>query len=484
MGPLPENFKTHYINRLGYDRAQQFFESCIIPLRKSFRVNTLRYPVQVLREYAHKYEWTLSPIEWCSTGFFLERDISGYQNSIGNSIPHALGGMYVQEASSMIPVEALFHGHENLSFVGKKVGDLTASPGSKTTQIAEKMKGQGILLANELSSSRLKALYSNIERCGVSNAVITHYEAGNLCSLLSETFDFLLLDAPCTAEGTIRKDPNALKNWSPEDALRIANIQKKLIVEAFRSLKPGGEMVYSTCTLADEENKDIVNFLRDTFPESVEVISLKDLFTGAEKAVTSEGYLHVWPEIFDTEGFFVAKIKKVNSVKSSDPFPKGKFSSFPFEKALPKESQDRNQYFSEEWGCILPKHMEWWKRGREWWLFPEGIKDIVRYIKADRIGVKMGELHSKGWKTDYQCISCFGNQFTRNTYSVSTQEVQEVFQGKNLIFPCTDQDKVSKKFSKEKVIQYNSVSVSIGKQNQKGEWKNQLPRSLMRNLWG
>lgn len=485
MGYLPENFKEHYIQRLGKSRAEQFFRSCSTPLRKSFRINTLKYPIQMVQQYAQMHKWALSAVDWCPTGFFLEREESEYHKSLGNSIPHALGGIYVQEASSMIPVEALFYGHENISFSGKKVGDLTASPGSKTTQIAEKMNGQGILLANELSSSRLKALYSNIERCGVINTLLTHYEAGNLCSLLPETFDFLLLDAPCTGEGTVRKDSNALKNWTPEDALRIAHIQKKLITEAFQSLKPGGEMVYSTCTLADEENKDIVNFLRDTFPESVEVISLEHLFPGAEKALTPEGYLHVWPEIFDTEGFFVAKIKKIKSVNTSScSFRKGKISSFPFEKALPKESKERSKYFVEQWGCVLPANMEWWKRGREWWLFPQGVEDIVRCIKADRIGVKMGELHHKGWKTDHQCVACFGKDFVKNVHLASLQQVQEIFQGKNLVFSEPKESSVSAKYSREKVIQYNGVAVSIGKQNQKGEWKNSLPRSLMREVWG
>jgi len=512
---LPENFKAHYrdLSKTKPDdfkniNIEDFFEYCGLPLRKAFRYNQLKYRGELGKENflaeAKKQQWEIEPVTWCNNGYFVERKEEVKTIAIGATVPHVLGGIYLQEASSMMPTTALFHGHENLDFTGLFVGDLAASPGSKSTQIAEKMQGNGILLTNELSSTRLKALYSNLERCGVANSLLTHYDAENLCKLLPNTFDFLLLDAPCTGEGTVRKNFKALENWSPDDAVTMANLQKKLIVSAFTALKNGGELVYSTCTLGDPENRDVVNYLIEMFPNQVEIISLENLFEGAEKAITHEGYLQIWPQIFDSEGFFVAKIKKKQSAETEEHTVKNiqesqdikqiekNLQKFPFEKANKKQNAEIKNILETQWGFTLSDNFELWSRGektKEWWAFPKGVEHFVANIKVDRIGVRIGEMHRKGWKTVYEFCSAFGGMCSKNCIEISENQVKEIYAGKDILLPISECEKnnitITKKEVKEILLVYKKFPVAIGKMTLSGnnaKWKNQLPRVLLRNL--
>lgn len=487
---IPENFKTHYKKILGEEKAEVFFEYCQKPLKKCVRVNPLKYSKEEFEILAAQKNWEINPIPWCETGYFLERKPED-RSPLGNISEHLLGGIYIQEASSMLPITALFHGYdlennasENfLGFSGKTVCDVASAPGSKTTQLAAEMKGKGMLISNELSASRLKALYSNIERCGVENVLLTNYDGENLCTLLPETFDFLLLDAPCTGEGTVRKNKNALENWTELDAPRMGNLQKKLIRAAFSSLKTGGEMVYSTCTLARAENEEVVEFLQAEFPDQVEILSLHDLFKDAEKATTPEGFLCIWPEIFDSEGFFVAKIRKRKSPLSlgerglggEGNFQKN-LKNFPFEKIFQSETNQLIKFFREQWGYEISgkKSLQdkiFWKRENTIWAFPRNAEVIFSRVKSDRTGIPLVDTHKKGWRTRYEACSALGKFFTKNTAEISGEQFQKIYTGEDL---SLDEE------NGEKLCIYKKFPVAIGKIT-KGKWKNALPRVLIRN---
>jgi 16S rRNA (cytosine1407-C5)-methyltransferase len=447
-----------------------FFLSCLKPLRKSIRVNTLKYNTSEFKIFIKNNSFETENIPWCNTGFFINKNNKD-SKAIGLTDIHALGGFYIQEASSMLPVEALL---ENNNLKNKIIGDLTASPGSKSTQIGSKMKGEGVLLTNELSSSRLKSLYSNLERCGVTNSLLTHYDAELLCNILPDTFDYLLLDAPCTGEGTVRKDYKVLENWSKTDAIRMSNLQKKLIVSAFKSLKQGGEMVYSTCTLGKEENSDVVNFLKSKFPNEVDIISLENLFPEAKRVLTKEGFLQVWPHVFDTEGFFVAKIKKKINYETSDK-KKTILKNFSFINPNFSEIENIEKLLFDKWQFKKTDNFEWWVRKKEWWLFPKNSKFLFSKIKSDRTGVKIGELHKKGWRTSYEFCSSFGNKCEKNIIEIKKEEVLKVYKGSNLSFTENYLDS-------EYILIYKNLPVSIGKMKN-NIWKNNLPRVLLRDLW-
>ncbi len=263
------------------------------PLRPSLRVNTLKISVADFMRLIASYRWQLTPVPWCAEGFWISRDDS--RLPLGSTAEHLSGLFYIQEASSMLPVSTLFDAVKS----PERILDLAAAPGSKTTQIAALMQNKGVIVANEYAASRVKILHANISRCGITNTVITHSDGRILGTALHEQFDAVLLDAPCSGEGATRKDPAALQNWSPESNLAIAATQQALIASAFHALKPGGVLVYSTCTLNRAENQHVVDWLLKQWPDAVERLPLNKLFPGAEHVATAEGDLHVFPQRFN-----------------------------------------------------------------------------------------------------------------------------------------------------------------------------------------
>ena len=190
---------------------------------------------------------------------------------IGKSIEHILGYYYVQEISSMMSVIALNPKKEEF------VLDLCAAPGSKTTQMAACMENKGTIIANDLKLDRIKILSANLQRCGVSNTITTFNDAIALCSRLAEKgykFDKILVDAPCSGEGTFRSVLSTFKTWNPNVIISYQRLQKKLVEFALKCLKKDGILVYSTCTHAPEENEEVVDFIIKKFPVDIEETKL------------------------------------------------------------------------------------------------------------------------------------------------------------------------------------------------------------------
>jgi NOL1/NOP2/sun family putative RNA methylase len=314
---VKKKFEEHYRELLGenYDRFMNYSLSYI---RKCIRVNTLKCTVEDVEKRLTD-RWLLEKIPWCKEGFWITyRD--GKRFDLGNLIEHHLGYVYVQEAASMIPPVVLD------PQPGDSVLDMCAAPGSKTTQIAMYMQNSGILVANDVSGSRLKALGMNMQRCGVRNSVITMMQEGRFMRLTKNNpefrFDRILVDAPCSGTGTIRKSLRTIMMWNPAGITKLSKIQKVLIELAFNMLNPNGVMVYSTCTIEPEENEVVVSYLLEKYPNAqLEFIDAKKLGMTRTPSITSFKDLKIRPEVSnclrihpydnDSEGFFVARIRKV-----------------------------------------------------------------------------------------------------------------------------------------------------------------------------
>jgi NOL1/NOP2/sun family putative RNA methylase len=197
--------------------------------------------------------------------------------------------------------------------------DIAAAPGSKTTQIAQYMNNKGILVANDYTILRMKPLSLNLQRCGITNCILT-LMLGQWFKKSNIEFDRILVDAPCSGTGTIRKSLKTLRIWNPNMVKRLAITQKQLLETAFKILKPGGTLVYSTCSLEPEEDEAVVDFLINKYDGAkLEEIKLKDLkksnpILEFEKNKYHEDIkkcLRIWPQDNDTEGFFVAKLRKI-----------------------------------------------------------------------------------------------------------------------------------------------------------------------------
>ncbi|MBT6006956.1 MAG: NOL1/NOP2/sun family putative RNA methylase [Prolixibacteraceae bacterium] len=278
-------------------------------LRRSIRVNTLKATVEEVKKSIEAKGWKLDPVPWCKEGFWISHPD---RRDVGNLIEHKLGKIYVQEAASMIPPVVL------QPKPGELVLDMCAAPGSKTTQMAAMMNSEGMLIANDYRGLRVQSLGINLQRSGITNVLVTLMDG----SWFKEfQFDRILVDAPCSGTGTIRKSLKTINMWNPGMVTKICNQQKVLAKNAFLNLKPGGVMVYSTCSLEPEENEGVVDYLIETFPNeiNVEQIDLPGLkkantvleFKGKKYHPDVTKTLRVWPQDADTEGFFVAKIIKL-----------------------------------------------------------------------------------------------------------------------------------------------------------------------------
>ncbi|MBI4450459.1 RsmB/NOP family class I SAM-dependent RNA methyltransferase [Candidatus Woesearchaeota archaeon] len=275
-------------------------------LRKSIRVNTLKAAVPELIERLSD-RFLLEPVPWCKEGFWIEHKEG--RLDVGNTVEHALGYYYVQEAASMIPPVVL------APQPGDIVLDVAAAPGSKTTQLAQYMQNKGLIVANDITGDRLAALGINLQRMGVINTVVTQMKGERIRDL---QFDKILLDAPCSGTGTIRKSLKTIRMYNPDMIKRLAGLQKKLILNSFALLKPGGVMTYSTCSTEPEENEGVIDFLLSRHADAKLLpidLPLKhgDAVTEFEGSTFSSEVkkcIRLWPQDNDTEGFFVAKVVK------------------------------------------------------------------------------------------------------------------------------------------------------------------------------
>ncbi len=270
------------------DEFPAFLRALALPPRRALRLNPQRAGAEAS---AAPFLPDGAPrVPWEPLGCYLAADAKP-----GAGIAHAAGAFYLQDASAMAPVAALD------PQPGERVLDLCAAPGGKSGQIAARLKGRGFLLSNEIEFSRARILLGNLERLGVSNALVTSSPAEALARALPAFFDRVLVDAPCSGEGMFRRDPDAAAQWSPDAPAGCATRQTAILNDAARMLRPGGRLVYSTCTFNRQENEGVVReFLRthpDFEPDAFELPGI-----GASK----NGCLRLWPHRIEGEGHFLA----------------------------------------------------------------------------------------------------------------------------------------------------------------------------------
>ncbi len=272
---------------------------------QTVRVNTLKAGLDVVVKSLESQGLKLERLPWCSYGFKVEGD-----TLISKTLEHTLGYIYIQDGASMIPPIVL-----DLE-PGLKVLDLCAAPGSKTTQIAQIMGNSGCIVANDVKISRIKALTSNIQRLGVVNTIVTMVDGRSMPRRTSTRFDRVLVDVPCSGIGEARRNWAPLRQWGQRRVESYMRLQKMLVIAGFDLLKPGGIMVYSTCTLDPEENEFVIQHLIENRRDAV--ILEFNLNLKCERGLTEwrgrrlhgdlSKTIRVYPHHNDTQGFYIAKI--------------------------------------------------------------------------------------------------------------------------------------------------------------------------------
>jgi len=286
-----------------------FLEVCLKPLPICFWTNTLRISSEALTQRLKKSGFGMTPLGWIPDAFKLDPT----EHSLGRRFEHKAGLLNIQEEVSMVPVTVLD------PQPGEYVADLCAAPGNKTAQIAVRMQNTGTLLANDKVYSRIRALRAVQERLGIINMTLTHRHGGDLPNAWGQ-FDRVLVDAPCTCEGNSRKSESSLIIKEKGFREDLTQIQKSILERAIKLTKPGGTIVYSTCTYAPEENEVVVDHALKMYAGKVSMIPIvlpglqnapgllewngQDFDPGVTRAA------RIYPHQNDSGGFFVAALKK------------------------------------------------------------------------------------------------------------------------------------------------------------------------------
>ena len=388
---LPEAFLTRMKHQLGAE-YEDFLKSLERPRAVALRFNPLKGERPVL-------PFTGDPVPWEEEGFYYDP-----QSRPGLHVYHEAGVYYLQEASAMSAVALLD------PQPGEKVCDLCAAPGGKTTQIAGRMQGKGFLLCNEYSPKRAKILSRNIERMAVANALVTNEDTRVLADRFPGFFDRVLVDAPCSGEGMFRKEEAAVTDWSQETVEMCARRQAEILDNAARLVRPGGRLVYSTCTFAPEEDEEAVAAFLQRHPEFRPERVDAPWFVPVENG----GY-RLWPHKLLGEGHFVAVLTKTGGEEEA-------ISLYPGEK-LPKEWND----FAKELDIRLPKGKAV-SFGQNLFWVPEDMPDI-RKLKVLRPGLELGAVKKNRFEPAHALALWLSGCKTEESYDPDSEEMAAYIHG-------------------------------------------------------
>ena len=303
---LPEAFinRMHsYFEEKGRpDEEASFFASYEKAPMHGIRWNRMKISSDRYEEHMKKMDLPVEPVTWCDGGFYTP-DLS-----LGKDPYYHAGAYYIQEPSAMLPASVLG------TKPGEYILDMCAAPGGKATRIAEDLGERGLLVANEINTERSRALLRNLERCGAGNVVILNEDPAHMVKTFREFFDRIIIDAPCSGEGMFRRDPFAPKSWEKFGPDSCVPIQTNILGYADEMLRPGGTIVYSTCTFGEAENEDRIRDFLQKHPD-YEIVSHKEL-----TSVTHDdsGMMRIWPHKTEGEGHFCVHLKKKEEGEASE----------------------------------------------------------------------------------------------------------------------------------------------------------------------
>lgn len=391
---LPEAFLERMKTQLGQEYPA-FLDSLERPRAVALRFNPLKGKRPDL-------PFVKDPVPWEREGFYYDPDARPGLHPL-----HEAGVYYLQEASAMAPVSLLD------PQPGERICDLCAAPGGKTTQIAGRLAGEGFLLCNEINPKRAKILSRNIERMGTANAMVTNEHPQNLADRYAGYFDRVLVDAPCSGEGMFRKEEAAVTDWSPETVAMCANRQNEILQSAAQLLKPGGRLVYSTCTFAPEENEQVIQrFLREHPEFSAEDVEAPWFTKG------NMGTFRLWPHKLLGEGHFAAVLRKnageENQISMEQP------------QKLPREYTD----FAKAMDIRLPEGKAVLFGSSLYWAPPE--LPSIRGIRVLRPGLELGEVKKDRFEPAHALALTLKTAAVSENFPAESPEIRAYMHGETL----------------------------------------------------
>jgi NOL1/NOP2/sun family putative RNA methylase len=402
--PLPVSFVDRVKNDDFY--PDNLLESLDIPGQVSVRIN----PKKIDR-----LTGVLESVPWCSTGFYLkERPVYTL-----DPLFHA-GAFYPQEAGSMLLDCVL----QQIDLPDSAcVLDLCAAPGGKSTLLANHLNGKGLLVANEVIQSRSKILRENISKWGTTNTIVTNNDPKDFQRLV-HFFDLVVVDAPCSGEGMFRKDQNARTEWSEDHVQLCVSRQRRIVMDVWDTLKPGGTLIYSTCTFNAEENEENINWIQEQTGAQLIAFKLPETITQGRGDIGA----YAFPGTSMTEGYFVAVLQKSTDEPKARKPVQSKKDMQAIKKTTEIESMvqlDHSSIFS--WNSFIfavPQTME------AEFLTVQATMRIVKF------GVQLGEMNRKGFSPDIELALCKDLVKSTITIELSREQALSYLHGDVFLLPA------------------------------------------------
>lgn len=395
---LPVEFKKIMTGMLG----DEYFD-----FEEAFSAEESYTGVRVLKPYPEVL--TLfdgcERVKWCKNGFYADKSVIS-----GKHPYHTAGLLYFQEPSAMLPIASL------PIEAGDYVLDLCAAPGGKSTQIAESLGEDGLLVANEIIPKRAEILAENIERCGGKNVVVTNENPERLAEKFTEFFDKIAVDAPCSGEGMFRKEPQAIREWSVEHTKSCAQRQRHILDCAVKMLRPGGLLVYSTCTFSPEENEKNADYLLSEYPElSIVPINAEGASDGIGKYAEHDmsGTKRLFPQRAKGEGHFAALFKKSGELAKR-------------QKERENTPPELFEKFRKD-AMNVPPRGYFHTFGERLFLLPQKLS--FDKIKVIRPGLYLGDIKKGRFEPSYALAHAYGAEMFKNTTALSDEELLKYLHG-------------------------------------------------------
>lgn len=415
-------------------------------LPTGIRLNQLKVdPQNEIHKLTSRYNWNVQPIPFCEHAW----TILDAEETPGTTIEHRMGQYYLQDAASMVPV-SLF----DIQNPHPLILDMAASPGGKTTHLVDRIGDRGFIVANDSSKGRIPALRSVLTNWGGTNQIITQYPGEQFGDWFPETFDMILLDAPCSMENLRPTTNRPLRETTADERLRLQDRQVDLLMSALGSLKVGGQLVYATCSLALEEDELVIQKVMDLFPDTINIQDGSDKFPFDTPGLTQFGAdvfhpdlahtLRLWPHLTGMSGFFCGLLVKTkpNSVRRTEP-PARDLEKTGLEPLKPNDQQNLIKMIVDQYGFILEDilnqhQLELHQRYDQIFLIPTTYLLRFPTLPFEHIGMEVGQIQNGQFRPSHEFISRFGHHFTHGKITLDDSAVPQWIAGRDIRHPETD----------------------------------------------
>lgn len=462
---LPQEFVSRLKNQLG-EKFDDYLKAIDESSIRGVRINTSKISVKdAVNLFESELGVKLKKTDYADNGFIINS-----AEKYGNELSHLAGLYYFQEPSSMIAVESSKIAEESRPL---RVLDLCASPGGKTGQIACSVENNSLIVSNEIISSRANVLFSNVERQGFKNVIITNEEPENLLAF-EGFFDYVFVDAPCSGEGMFRRVPETIDEWSIENVEMCAKRQKDILKVAEKLVSAGGKLIYSTCTFSKEEDEEIVEWFLNEFNYELQDIpeTIKNLTLPSQANVKNADFARKFYPFSSGEGQFVAVFKNLDSERPTKMHTKKHF------RAIECVGRTKRDYFNNFVKENLTEEIcsKIYGVGETIYLVPDGfnsdIQTAIDTLKFNTIGVKAGAILKERFEPNHSLFMAYSNLF-KQQIELTENELKKYLHGEELVKELSTQKGYG-------VVTFNGYAVG-GVKIVNNRLKNLYPKGL--RIW-